>query len=352
MELEFAIEAAEMGTWDLDPATNRFIGNDRIKSWFGLAPDDEINLADAISSIAEHDRERVTAAIQSAMRKGSDGNYNVVYTIVNPQNKTERIVKAIGKAKFDAEGNVCRFSGTLEDVTDEYLVQQRKDEFLSIASHELKTPLTSLKASMQILQKLVNTDQGSDKVPFFVDKANSSLSKLLYLIDDLMNVSKIQQGQLGLHKTRINLVELVNDCCEHVRMNDRYELVVGGDKELFIDADYRRIDQVIVNLVNNAIKYAPRSNRIEINVEHNAENAKVSVRDFGIGVSAEKLPHLFDRYYRVDSLGVQFSGLGLGLYICSEIVKRHKGQIGVDSEVGAGSTFWFTLPLNPLLDEE
>ena len=98
-------------------------------------------------------------------------------------------------------------------------------------------------------------------------------------------------------------------------------------------------------MVNNAIKYSPLADRVEIKVEHDADNAKISVRDFGIGISPEKLPHLFDRYYRVDSSGVQFSGLGLGLYISAEIIKRHGGEIGVSSTVDEGSTFWFTLPM-------
>ncbi len=244
------------------------------------------------------------------------------------------------------DGKIKLWVGTNTNIELQKNNEQKKDEFLSVASHELKTPLTSLKASMQILQRLIKEDPGSDKLPFFIDKASNNLTKLLYLMDDLMNVSKIQHGQLALNKTRIDLVELINDCCEHVRMAGGHKIVLMGDTELMLYADYRRIDQVVVNLVNNAVKYAPQSNRIEITVEHDAVNAKVSVRDFGIGVRPEKIPHLFDRYYRVDSLGVQFSGLGLGLYISAEIIKRHGGQIGVESEVGEGSTFWFTLPMN------
>ena len=246
---------------------------------------------------------------------------------------------------FDAEGNAYRFSGILQDVTDDFEMEKRKDEFISVASHELKTPITSLNASMQILQKLVKTEPVSDRVRTFVGKANNNLKKLLHLLDDLLNVTRLQQGQLAINKNRFNLAELVRDSCEHVNQDDRHEIVLSGDEELMVDADYRRIDQVLVNFINNAIKYSPQAKLIEVNIERIGADAKVSVRDFGIGIGPEKLPHLFDRYYRVDSLGHQFSGLGLGLYISAEIINLHNGKIGVVSERGEGSTFWFTLPI-------
>jgi signal transduction histidine kinase len=344
-ELELAIEAAELGTWDLNPITNHFVGNDRLKSWFGLPLNKDIDLNAALSVVIDEDRERVTAAIQQAIQKDSDGNYDIIYTIINPVNRQKHIVKAIGKAMFDAEGNAYRFSGTMQDVTDEYQLQQRKDEFISVASHELKTPITSLSASMLILQRLMKTEPSSPNVSVFVDKANNNLNKLLRLLDDLLNVTKIQQGQLALHKTKFNLVELIKDCSDHIHMDDNYQIRLNGDKELMIYGDYRRIDQVLVNLINNAVKYAPQSKILDIAITHDEAMATVSVRDYGIGISAEKLPHLFDRYYRVDALGHQFSGLGLGLYISADIISRHGGKIGVESEVGEGSHFWFTLPI-------
>ena len=118
--------------------------------------------------------------------------------------------------------------------------------------------------------------------------------------------------------------------------------------ELQVYADAERVNQVVINFVNNAIKYAPESKEIKINIEKVTDMAKVSVSDKGPGISADKLTHLFDRYYRVDTSGVQYSGLGLGLYISAEIIKKHNGQIGVDSELGKGSTFWFTLPLSSI----
>ncbi|MXV52320.1 hypothetical protein GS399_15195 [Pedobacter sp. HMF7647] len=344
-ELEFAIEAAELGTWDLDPKTNVFMGNDRLKTWFGLPHDEKIDLEKATNVVVEKDRERVIAAIFNAVQNGSDGNYNIIYTIQSPVDNIPRIVKAIGKALFDSDGNAYRLSGILQDVTDEFQLQQRKDEFISVASHELKTPITSLKASMQILQKLIKEDQTSIKLPLFVDKANNNVGKLTNLLDDLMSVSKVQNGQLILNKTWINLANLINGCCDHVRLAGTHEIILKGNTELMVCADYVRIDQVIVNLVNNAVKYAPHSKEIIINIGLSNGMALVSVKDFGIGISPEKMPHLFDRYYRVDTSGVQFSGLGLGLYISAEIIKRHNGQIWVESELGKGATFYFTLPI-------
>lgn len=345
-ELEMAIEAAELATWDLNPKTNQFIGNARLKDWFGLPQDEEIDLPSALNAVIDADRQNVTEAISKAMEKGSDGNYHTVYTIVSPKNQVRRVVEANGKALFNANEDVFRFSGILQDVTDDYQVQQRKDEFISVASHELKTPITSLNASMQILQRLMKTDPSSEKVPYFIDKANNNLNKLVSLLDDLLNVTRIQQGQLALNKTRFNLLELIRDCCEHLQMTGSHEFVLNGEKELMIYADYRRIDQVMVNLIGNAMKYAPQSKRIDIFVEHDDEFARVAVRDYGIGISQEKLPHLFDRYYRVDALGHQYSGLGLGLYICSEIINRHGGEIGVESLRDEGSEFWFAIPVN------
>jgi signal transduction histidine kinase len=345
-DLEFAIEAADLGTWDLNPQNNTFTSNERLKNWFGLPLDRDIDLDNAIAAIVEEDKEKVINAINKAMEKGSDGNYNVIYRIKNLQSNTERVVEATGKARFGANGEVYRFSGILQDVTEEFLLQQRKDEFISVASHELKTPITTLNASMQILQKIVKTDASTEKIAMFVDKASNNLNKLIRLLDDLLNVTKIQQGQLGLNKTMFNISEMVRDCCEYIQLASEHVFEIKGDSDLMIFADYRRLDQVLVNLLNNAVKYSPFSKKVEVTIFHDEHNVTVAVRDFGIGINPEKLPHLFDRYYRVDSLGHQFSGLGLGLYISSEIISRHNGKIGVDSTLGNGSNFWFTIPLD------
>ena len=230
---------------------------------------------------------------------------------------------------------------TQEENTKELLL--KKDEFISIASHELKTPITSLKAALQLLTRMKDNPSPT-MFPVLLAQSTKSMEKVSSLIDDLLNVTRLNEGQIQLNKSTFNLVALLNACCTHVRADGKHEIIVKGDEDIEVFADENRIDQVVVNFVNNAVKYAPLSKNIYIFIAKENGITKVSVKDGGPGIPEEKRLHLFDRYYRTDYQGGQYSGLGLGLYICSEIIKRHGGSIGVNSEVGKGSSFWFTLP--------
>ncbi|MBK0378598.1 PAS domain-containing sensor histidine kinase [Mucilaginibacter segetis] len=259
----------------------------------------------------------------------------------------ERFYISINAAPIrDNKNKIVAGIATFMDVTARRKIVEQKDEFISVASHELKTPLTSLKLSMQLLSKLFDTNPTSPQVAVFIAKANNNLSRLVHLTEDLMNISKIDNGKLPLKKARFNLFKLAHDCCEYLTGDDAHAVVIEGEPGLQVYADEQRIDQVIVNFVNNAVKYAPESKKIILKVQQLADCAMLSVQDFGIGIPAEKVPHLFERYYRVNETGIQFSGLGLGLYISAEIIERHGGQIGVNSDPGNGSTFWFTLPIS------
>ena len=242
------------------------------------------------------------------------------------------------------EGQMQLWVGTATDIQELRLLQQQKDDFISIASHELKTPVTSLKASLQLLDKMKN-NPSAEMLPKLIGQANKSLDKVNTLIEDLLNASKANEGQLHLSPKTFVLSKVIDECCQHVRTEGVYKITTKGDMNVEVYADASRIDQVVINFVNNAIKYAPESNEIRIGIETINNMVKVSVIDKGPGIPPEKLRHLFDRYYRVDNSGNRYAGLGLGLYICTEIIKQHHGQIGVDSVLGKGSTFWFTLPV-------
>jgi two-component system CheB/CheR fusion protein len=244
----------------------------------------------------------------------------------------------------DENGKVRLWVGTATDIQELKQLQQQKDDFISIASHELKTPVTTLKASLQVMDKMKN-NPSPDKFADMIGRANKSMNRVTTLIEDLLNVSKFSQGQFILNKKTFSVSKIVNDCCNHFRTIGPYNINVTGDMELQVSADADRIEQVLVNFINNAIKYAPKSNEIVVHIERTDYHAKVSVIDHGPGIPPEKVPRLFDRYFRAENPGYHSSGLGIGLYICAEIIKKHQGEIGVETELGKGSTFWFMLPV-------
>ncbi|MDB5019579.1 MAG: hypothetical protein JWQ28_706 [Pedobacter sp.] len=287
------------------------------------------------------DRARAREKWEHSLKTGEP--YEIEYRLIN---KNGDYVWVLGRAApfYGAEGKITKWFGTCTDINDQKILMQQKDDFISIASHELKTPITTLTASIQILNRM--KDNPSAKIfPAVIEKANKSLEKVNLLIKDLLNVTQLNNGQLHLNKSQVILSELIAECCSNIRAEGIYTIRTDGDMGLSVYADALRIDQVIVNFVNNAIKYAPTSKEILITIEKITDWAKVSVTDKGPGIPSHQIPHLFERYFRVDSSGSQYSGLGLGLYISGEIIRKHQGEIGADSEIGKGSTFWFTLPI-------
>jgi PAS domain S-box-containing protein len=242
------------------------------------------------------------------------------------------------------EGELLQWVGTATDIHELRLLQQHKDDFINIASHELKTPITSLRASLQLLDRMKNTPS-PDMLPKLITQANKSLDKVYILIDDLLNTSKADEGQLQINRQKYKLLAAISECCENLLKEGDFTYKIEGDATMEVYADFSRIEQVVTNFVTNAMKYAPESKEIRVRVESFPGTVKVSVIDKGAGIPAKNLPSLFDRYYRVDHGGNGYTGLGLGLYICSEIIKKHNGTILVDSDLGKGSTFWFTLPI-------
>jgi PAS domain S-box-containing protein len=340
--LRLAVESAEMGTWHINLATREFTSSPRMKALFGYNADEELSFNDAIARIPSDQKDRVAQSIDAALSVGLP--LNIEYPVTGYHDKKLRWVRATGKRFGEEGGHNAYFSGTVMDITEKKLEELRKNDFLSIASHELKTPITSLKASLQLLSRLKD-NPSSLMLPKLIDQCNKSMDKIASLVDDLLNVSRISEGKIELNISRFNVADLIDEACEHVRSAGTHQIMVEGDTYLNVSADQDRINQVLVNLINNAVKYAAGSTKIVIRIEEEPSAAKISVTDFGPGISKSHLGQLFERYYRADTTGVQGSGLGLGLYISAEIIKKHCGDMGVESELGKGSKFWFTLPL-------
>jgi two-component system phosphate regulon sensor histidine kinase PhoR len=244
----------------------------------------------------------------------------------------------------DETGNILFWMGTATDIEDQKQQMEKKDEFIGIASHELKTPLTSLKGYLQLISH--KKDGLPDTIKQYIDKAILSLNKLQGLVNDLLDVSKIQAGRLeyGLHQ--VNLTELIALCVENARhIYPDFTIENYAEEGLSVNGNEERLDQVLTNLINNAVKYSPSNNNIVINASKQNDHIHVSVTDNGIGLSPAQKERIFERFYRVEDKKFMSSGLGMGLYISEEIIKNHNGTIGVNSELGKGSTFYFDLPL-------
>lgn len=331
-----AVEAADIGTFDFNIQEDHLITSPRLNEIMNIHETEDHGKY--LGSIHPEDIPIRNKAYEEAYKTGK-----LSYEVRVKDGTQAKWVQAKGNVYYDADGKPSRILGIMLDVTDQKNLEKRKDDFISIASHELKTPVTTLKASLQMLYKM--KDSPTEKFPRLLEQSLRSMHKISTLIEELLNVNRIKEAELPLHKSVFTISELLNGSCNHISLTGKHDLLIVGDKDLKAHADERAIDQVVVNLVNNAVKYAPESRNIYLIVEQSGNMAKISVRDNGPGIPPDKLTYLFNRYYQVNSAGYLSSGLGLGLYISSEIVKRHGGEMGVESELGKGSTFWFTLPL-------
>lgn len=242
-----------------------------------------------------------------------------------------------------SKGEITQWIASATDIHEQKIKEQKKDEFLSIASHEMKTPLTSVKAYLQLLE--LSLDKNNEKANSFTKKAILSVDRLKDLIAELLDVSKIQNGRLSLNISNFAFNEMMDEAIEAIQYNSpKHRINKSGTITKLVKGDRERLQQVIINLLSNAVKYSPDSKDIFIDVKEENEMLTVSVKDNGIGISENNFSKIFERYYRIEGQDIHFQGLGIGLFISMDIIRRHKGNLWVESKPGNGSTFYFTLP--------
>lgn len=232
----------------------------------------------------------------------------------------------------------------LNEIEVRKAAEAQKDDFIAMVSHELKTPLTSLKGYLQLLKVHYDSLDKTDALSY-LEASGRQADKLNSLVNDLLDISKIENGKLKFNIRTFNFQQLLCNTIDMMKqVNETSNIVLEGNMDVEAEGDEMRIEQVLINYLSNAIKYSPKNKNILVNAEKLDHALKVTVTDYGIGIPPEMHDKLFDKFFRVDAPG-HFQGMGIGLYICAEIIQRHGGTYGVTSTPGKGSSFYFTLPL-------
>lgn len=464
--LLMAMESTGLGTWDYNPLSGQLTWSDQCKRIYGLALDKLVDFDTFTQHIYPQDSAFVQEAIGRAMGPEGDGRYDITFRVIRFDDQSHRWIRAQGKVYHNDEGQAERFIGTVLDITERKLAEEksamlaaivastddaiisknfdsiitswndsakrlfgytaeemigesivklippdrleeepliiarlkrgervehfetkrmtkagalldvsltistiidpqqqvigvskivrditerkqeemRKNDFIAMVSHELKTPLTSLKAYLQVLLQAANK-QGNSFELNALSRAETQVQKMTAMIHDFLNLARLEDGKITIHKTLFELhplIEEVSGEAPYLNLNHRINVVDCENIRLVADRD--KLGQVLNNLLSNAIKYSPKGGMITIGCEKLDKQVKVFVKDEGVGISAEDQKRLFERFYRSKDERIKtVSGFGIGLYLVSEILRYHGSQIAVDSAPGAGAIFYFLM---------
>lgn len=342
LKLEIAQRAARVGIWTFHPDRQQGMGTQEWMELTGLVSNtDTWTLNDLLPRVYERDRDLVAEAFDRAQH---EKNIDVEFRIEHPDQGIQWFL--MRGTYVEAETvRVDALMGTLIDITERKQFEEQQDEFLAIASHELRTPVTSIKAYADILNDLLKS-HNNNQWAMIAERLSSQVDRLTRLIRDLLDTTGLKSGGLTLKPELFNLTELIRDRVDEIRRATSRIIVFNNASTVAIYGDRDRIGQVIHNLLSNATKYSPAAAPVMISVDTEGDTATVAVRDFGVGLAPDEQERIFHRFYRArENRANSVTGLGLGLYVASEIVRKHGGTIGVTSRKGDGSRFYFSLPL-------
>lgn len=343
--LRLAINSASLGTWYMDAQTREFTPSARTKVFFGFHPDEEMTFESSLLQIDEPYRHLVREAVELAIVNGE--NFDVEHPVTGLHDGRKRWLKSTGRLYPAVQDKPANFSGTILDITERKEDEQRKNDFISMVSHELKTPLTSLTAYLQLLLHREKQQENQFTINA-LSRANQQVKKMAAMINGFLNVSRLGSGKIYLTPKRFDLSDLVEEVIsEMLVINTTHPFIFEAGEPMEVYADRDKIGQVISNFLSNSIKYSFNGKKVEISCYTVKNKAILQVKDEGIGIAAHDQHKLFERFYRVENKHTaNISGFGIGLYLCAEIIQRHSGEIWVESTIGEGSIFYFSLPLS------
>ncbi len=341
--MRMAVDAAGLGTFQIGVEERVFTYSPKLKEFFGFYPDEFMSYEAAVSQVHPDFRELLMANVEKAFSEKA--RFDMEYPIIGYHDEKLRWVRAIGEIQ-QKEGKEY-FTGVIHEITEKKLDEIRKNDFIGIVSHELKTPLTSIKTYIQLMQaKFSRTED--DALSKILEKTDLQINKMTTMVNGFLDISRLESGKIHINRQLFDLSDLLKVAEEETKATvDSHITVFAPITSVQVNADRDKIEQVIHNLISNAVKYSPAGTTIRISCTSDDKFAYVSVKDQGKGIKPEDIAHIFDRYYRVEGEEMKsISGFGIGLYLCAEIINHHYGSVSVQSEVGSGSDFIFSLPLN------
>ncbi len=246
----------------------------------------------------------------------------------------------------DSQGNIIGASKIARDITERIENERRRDEFVSTASHELKTPITSQKVFGELMEQVIDKEGLSNLKPY-IQKINQQTEKITKLVEDLVELSRIQTTRLKMEHTHFLYDDLLKEVTENIQFTTKHKIILKGKVDKKVYGDRERLGQVLTNLLTNAIKYSPKADSVLVKAKIDGSEIITCVQDYGIGIAKKYHDKIFERFFRVTDLDEKtFPGMGIGLFLSQEIVTRHKGRMWLDSTKGKGTKFYFTLPLS------
>jgi PAS domain S-box-containing protein len=336
------------GVWICDKQGTLVSINDAALQMFGLERDDVLGtqLSDLhkLYQVVRGERRRL------GLRVALHGEHmHTECEIVVPHHAQQLIIDVRAAPVRDERGSVIGAVSVVRDITQAHAMARLKDDFLAIAAHELKTPITALKGYTQLVLKRTRSTPNVDNIRRALHTIDEQADRIAGLVQKLLDVTRIQTGNLELQRTRLDLQSLVTGVVEKAQQaasSQRFE--VRAHAPILLDIDHQRIEQVLENLIDNAAKYSSSESTIVIETTTEDDYACVTVHDTGVGIPAEKLPHIFDQWYQAHfTTHGDYGGMGLGLYISKNIIDQHGGYMWAESSEDGGTTVGFAIPLHP-----
>ncbi len=348
-DLESTAKIARLGTWVLNLATNQLHWSDEVYAIHEIEPGTHIDVAEAINFYAPEARPVVNKAIQDSIESGNEWDLELPFITA----KNNRIwVRAVGYVEYE-DGTPARLKGAFQDITDlknavaaSEAANKAKSLFLANMSHEIRTPINGVLG----MNDLLLSSGLNDKQTEYANIVKQSAESLLYLINELLDFNKLEAGKLQLFARNFDLRERITEGIQwHVHAANKkdvdFTVDFAADLPLLIHLDDYRLTQIVNNLCSNAVKFTHEGSITLSFSLQDPSTLLIKIVDTGIGISKKNLANVFNQFEQVDSsITRAYSGTGLGLSICRQLVDMMKGELGVESQEGKGSTFWFTMP--------